>query len=287
MKTATPRSAIAPLIVVAATLAVYLPTLTSLVHQWASDANYSHGFLVVPFAAFFAWRARAQMAVPDASSAVAGYLVVTAALLVFLAGALGAELFLTRVSLLGVIAGAALALYGRGSVRALAFPLALVSLAIPLPAVIFNRIALPLQLVASHAAETVLTAAGIPVLREGNVLMLPSMTLEVAQACSGIRSLVSLVAMAVLLGKLAGARPWARLVLAAIAVPIAIVANAARVAGTGLAAAWIGPYAAEGFFHEFAGWVVFVAALTLLVIAHRWLRGISRWRTRPAAAVLS
>jgi exosortase len=160
--------------------------------------------------------------------------------------------------------------------------------AIPLPAVLFNRIAFPLQLVASRAAETVMSAAGIPVLREGNVLELPAMKLEVAQACSGIRSLVSLIAVALLLGKLAGARRWARAALVVLAVPIAIVANAARVAGTGVAAQWLGPYAAEGFFHEFAGWVVFVAALVLLLGAHRCLRRVPGWRNRRSpAAVLS
>jgi exosortase len=107
------------------------------------------------------------------------------------------------------------------------------------------------------------------------------MTLEVAQACSGIRSLVSLFSVALLLGNLAGLRPWARGVLAVLSVPIAVVANAARVTGTGIAAAWIGPYAAEGFFHEFAGWVVFVAAFALLLAAERLLRGVRGWRPAP------
>jgi len=285
MKTATSRSAIGLALVAAATLAVYLPTIASLLRQWASDENYSHGFVVVPFAAYFAWRERARIQTASPQGRMAGFLMLAASLTVFLAGQLGAELFLTRVSLLGVIAGVAVALYGSRALRPLAFPLALLLLAVPLPAVIFNRIAFPLQLVASRAAETVLSAVGIPVLREGNVLVLPSITLEVAQACSGIRSLISLLAVAALLGKLAGARRWARLALVAAAVPIAIVANAARVAGTGLAAVWVGPYAAEGFFHEFAGWVVFVVALILLLGAQRCLRRASGGRGRPAAVL--
>lgn len=288
MTTATSRSAIAALAVAAATVAVYLPTATSLVRQWATDDNYSHGFLVVPFAVWFVWRDRARIGRLRRAPAAVGYLVVAAALLLFLAGQLGAELFLTRVSLIGVIAGAVLVLYGVPVLRAISFPLTLALLAIPLPAVLFNRIAFPLQLVASRAAETVMSGVGIPVLREGNVLELPAMTLEVAQACSGIRSLVSLIAVALLLGKLADARPWARLALAALAIPIAIVANAARVAGTGVLAQWLGPSAAEGFFHEFAGWVVFVAALGLLLGAQRCLRRVRGWRNGPApAAVLS
>jgi exosortase len=286
--TATARTAIAPLVVAAATVAVYLPILTSLVRQWASDDNYSHGFLVVPFALWFVWRDRARLARLRRAPNAAGYLVVAGALLLFLAGRLGAELFLTRVSLIGVVAGSVLALYGLPVLRAIAFPLVLTLVAIPLPAVLFNRIAFPLQLVASRTAETVMSAAGIPVLREGNVLELPAMKLEVAQACSGIRSLVSLIAVALLLGRLAGARRWARVALVVLAVPIAIVANAARVAGTGVAAQWLGPYAAEGFFHEFAGWVVFVAALILLLGVHRCLRRVPSWRHRPSPeAVLS
>jgi exosortase len=278
----------APALVLAVTLAVYLPTLSSLVRQWASDENYSHGFLVVPFAFYFAWRDRRRIAALPCAPHLAGLVLVAVSLVVFLAGQLGAELFLSRVSLLGVIAGTVVALYGAPRLRALAFPLLLALVAIPLPAVVFNRIAFPLQLLASRAAETTLSGLGVPVLREGNVLVLSSMTLEVAQACSGIRSLVSLFSVALLLGNLAGLRQWARGVLAVLSVPIAVLANAARVTGTGIAAAWIGPYAAEGFFHEFAGWVVFVAAFALLLAAERLLRRVRDWRPAPRpAAVLT
>jgi exosortase len=275
------RSFAAPALVFGVTLAVYLPTLSSLVRQWASDENYSHGLLVVPFAFYFAWRDRRRIAALPIAPRLVGLALVAASLVVFLAGQLGAELFLSRVSLLGVIAGTVVALYGAPRLCALAFPLLLALVAIPLPAVVFNRIAFPLQLLASRAAETTLSGLGVPVLREGNVLVLSSMTLEVAQACSGIRSLVSLFSVALLLGNLAGLRPWARGVLAVLSVPIAVVANAARVTGTGIAAAWIGPYAAEGFFHEFAGWVVFVAAFALLLAAERLLRGVRGWRPAP------
>ena len=142
---------------------------------------------------------------------------------------------------------------------------------IPLPAIVFNQLAFPLQLLASRAGETVLSLSGIPVLREGNILMLPTTTLEVVQACSGIRSLVSLLTLAIILGKLTEPRPWARVVLALLALPVAIAANAARVAGTGLAAEWISPRAAEGFFHEFSGWVMFIVAFALLLAGQRLL----------------
>lgn len=282
----TGRDSVAALAAVgAAAVIVYGPVLSSLVRQWASDENYSHGFIVIPFAVYFAWRDRRRLAALPVRPAAAGLLLAIGALVLLVAGQLGAELFLTRVSLIGVTAGTILFLYGRAHLRALAFSLGLLFLMVPLPAVVFNQIAFPLQLLASRVGESVLSAAGIPVLREGNVLILPTTTLEVAQACSGIRSLVSLLTLAVLLGKLSEPRRWARVALAVLAVPIAIAANAARVAGTGLAADWIGPRAADGFFHEFSGWVVFVMAFSLLALAQRGLRGIGCPRVAPGASV--
>jgi len=265
------RSFAAAALVGAATLLVYAPILTSLVRQWASDDNYSHGFLVAPFALYFAWLRRADLAALPSRPHWTGLVVVAGSLAVLLAGRLGAELFLSRVSLIGLVAGAVLFLHGAAHLRILAFPIAFLFLMVPLPAVVFNQLAFPLQLLASSAGEAVLAASGIPVLREGNILVLPTTTLEVVQACSGIRSLVSLLTLAIILGKLTEPRLWARVVLAVLAVPVAIAANAARVAGTGLAAEWISPQAAEGFFHEFSGWVMFVVAFALLIGAQRLL----------------
>jgi exosortase len=142
----------------------------------------------VPFAAWFAWQQRALLARTPPAPSNAGLVVVGGSLIVLLAGLLGAELFLTRISLIGIMAGAVLFLCGWRWLRVLSFPIAFLVLAIPLPAVLFNQIAFPLQLLASKAGESVLTAAGVPVLREGNILVLPTTTLEVAQACSGIKT---------------------------------------------------------------------------------------------------
>ena len=267
----TRRSLAALGLVCSVTLIVYLPVLTSLVRQWASDDNYSHGFLVVPFAIYFAWLRRKDLAALPIQPHWIGAVVTLGSLFVLVAGRLGAELFLARISLVGLTAGTVLFLYGTRHFRVLAFPIAFLLLMVPLPAVVFNQLAFPLQLLASSAGETVLSASGIPVLREGNVLMLPTTTLEVVQACSGIRSLVSLLTLAIILGKLTEPRVWARVVLAVLSLPVAIAANAARVAGTGLAAEWISPQAADGFFHEFSGWVVFVVAFALLLGAQRAL----------------
>lgn len=271
-------------IVAAATLWVYGGVFASLARQWASDDNYSHGFFVVPLAAFFAWERRDALMRAPVRPSVSGLAVIAIGLVLLLAGLFGAELFLTRISLLFLLAGVILFLWSAPALRILAFPLAFLLLMIPLPAIVFNQIAFPLQLLASRAGETVIAAAGIPVLREGNVLQLPSRTLEVAEACSGIRSLVSLLMLAIVLGYFTERRTGVRVLIALAAIPIAIVANAARVAGTALAAEWVSPEAAEGFFHTFSGWLVFVVAFAGLLAFQRLAARAHAWRLRPQSA---
>jgi exosortase len=276
-------------VIVASIAVVYTPIISSLVRQWAGDENYSHGFLIVPFAAWFVWQQRAALGRAPLTPSNAGLAVVGVSLLILLAGLFGAELFLTRMSLVGIVAGAVLFLCGWRWLRLLAFPIAFLTLGVPLPAVLFNQIAFPLQLLASRTGESVLNLAGVPVLREGNILVLPTTTLEVAQACSGIRSLMSLLTLAVIVGKLREPRRWARIVLALLSVPVAVAANAARVAGTGLLASYIGARAAEGFFHTFSGWLVFVVAFVLLLGAQKALaatqsRSFPQWTGAPVAA---
>jgi len=256
-----------------AVLWMYGGILSSLVRQWASDDNYSHGFFVVPLALYFAWERRADLRAARLSPSIAGAFLVAISLGILVAGLLGAELFLTRISLIGVLGGIVLYVWGREHFRLLVFPLAFLVLMVPLPAIIFNQIAFPLQLLASRAGETVIGLAGIPVVREGNVLQLPSRTLEVAEACSGIRSLVSLIMLAIVLGHFTERRIGRRVLLAVAAVPIAIVANAARVAGTGLMSELVSPDAAEGFLHTFSGWLLFVVAFIGLVAVQRALAG--------------
>lgn len=262
---------------------LYAGVLSSLVRQWSTDDNYSHGFLVVPLALYFAWERRDALMTAPVRPGALGALLILGSLAIWAAGILGAELFLTRVSLVGVLAGTVWFIWGLAPLRILAFPILFLLLMIPLPSIIFNQIAFPLQLVASQAGEAVISAAGIPVLREGNVLVLPARTLEVAEACSGIRSLVSLLMLAIVLGYFTERRRGARIAIVLASVPIAILANAARVAGTGLAAQWVSPAAADGFFHTFSGWMVFVVAFAGLLLVQRGLAAMSSWRQRPAA----
>lgn len=228
----------------------------------------------MPLALYFGWERRGALKAAPRQPSIIGLILIAASLAILLGGLLGAELFLTRVSLIGVIAGAVLYVWGWQHFRMLAFPIAFLLLMIPLPTIVFNQIAFPLQLLASRAGEAVINLAGIPVLREGNVLQLPSRTLEVAEACSGIRSLVSLLLLAIVLGHFTERRTGRRILIALAAIPIAILANAARVAGTGLASELVSPAAAEGFLHTFSGWVLFVVAFIGLVAVQRALAGM-------------
>ena len=268
----------------AAVALMYAGVLSSLVRQWSSDDNYSHGFFVLPLAVYFAWERRQALAAAVRRPSIFGIVIILGSLLVYTAGLLGAELFLTRISMIGVIAGAVLFVWGWTHFRILLFPILFLLLMVPLPSIIFNQVAFPLQLLASQAGEAVITTAGIPVLRDGNVLQLPSQTLEVAEACSGIRSLVSLMMLAIVLGYFTERRTGARVLIAMAAVPIAIIANAARVAGTGLAAEWVSPAAAEGFFHTFSGWLMFVVAFAGLLIVQRVVSSVGVRRQTPALA---
>ena len=267
--TTSQRTRLGALLVAVGFGLVYRQVAVKLVSDWYNDDNYSHGFLIVPLALYFAWERRAALRkIPVAPSAF-GLVVLLGSLAVLVAGILGSELFLTRISIVGTLVAVLLFLFGWRHLRALAFPLAFLLLMIPIPAIIFNRIAFPLQLLASQFGESAMGLANVPVLREGNVLILANTTLEVAEACSGIRSLVSLLTLAIVFGYFSDPRGWVRTLLALSAVPVAIITNGFRVAGTGIAAHKFGAAAADGFFHEFSGWLVFVAAFMLMLAVQR------------------
>ena len=263
------------MLIAAGFLSVYWHVIASLVADWTNDDNYSHGFLIVPIAAYFAWERRTRVANTVGAPTLYGAVLIAASFLVLAVGVLGSEAFITRISMLGTLAGILLLFLGWQRSRVLAFPLLFLLLMVPLPALVFNEIAFPLQLLASRVGEFALNAFHIPVLREGNVLVLANTTLEVAEACSGIRSLVSLLTLGIVFGYLSDPRGWVRTTIALSAIPVAVIANGVRVAGTGIAAHQIGPAAAEGFFHTFSGWVVFIVAFLLMLGCHRLLTRLS------------
>jgi exosortase len=251
---------------------LYFPTLTHLVGQWWGDPNFSHGFFVPLFSAFVIWQERPSLSRLSPQSSWWGLLFLGFGLCVLIVGQMGAELFLSRISMLIVLAGLIVLFLGWSFFRALLFPWAFLVLMIPIPAIIFNQLTFPLQKLASVVASTTLPWMGVPVLREGNVIILPAMALEVAEACSGIRSLMSLATLAVIYGYLMERKVAVRVILTLASVPIAVAANSLRIVGTGLLVQYWDPERAQGFFHEFSGWLIFVVSLVMLYLLHRVIR---------------
>jgi exosortase len=251
-------------------LLLYGPILRLLASQWWTDPDYGHGFFVPLFSGYILWQERRRWINIERRPSNIGLLVMLAAVGMLLIGSLGAELFISRVSLLVLLAGMVLFLAGWKMLRGVSFPLAFLIFAIPIPVIVYNQLTFPLQLMASRFAAFWLEAVRVPVLRDGNILILSNYSLEVIEACSGIRSLMSLVALAVAYGYFAEPRLWVRCLLVLLMVPSAIVSNALRIMGAGVLAHRFGPDAAEGFLHKFSGWVVFLTALGLIFVCH-WI----------------
>jgi len=240
------------------------PTVAGLLTDWASSAEYGHGFLLLPVAGYLAWKRRA----PRASGApLAGLLVLSAAVGLFLLGVLAAEFFTRRAAVLLALAGLALYFRGRAQVRAWWLPFGLLAFTIPLPEVVLNSITLPLQLLASRLAVGLLELRHVPVAQAGNIIFLPGQELFVAEACSGLRSVSALLGLTLLIAGTALRTVSGRLFLVALAVPAAIGANVLRVFATGFGAHYIGPEMASGTPHSLLGALVFVMPLGLLGLA--------------------
>jgi exosortase len=326
MSVAVPRKLYQPLTIAIALAFVYFTVLLKLGGDWWNDENYSHGLLIPFVIGYILWQERERFTEARTQPAVWwGALGVGFSLLLLWAGTAGAELFVQRVSLVLMVASVVIYFWGFRLLRLIAVPLSLLILAIPIPQIIFNRIAFPLQLFASRCAVAAMSFFSIPVLRQGNIIELMPLgasepkRLAVVEACSGIRSLMTLVTLAVVYayftkpksdrgngsdddgatpkemrtsrapqrGCPAGdpARPrsqhkgvaffksftfWRSLILVVAAVPIAILTNALRVSGTGVLAHYYGTRVADGFFHSFSGWVIYIAAAVLL-FATGWI----------------
>lgn len=253
----------------------YHRVVPDMVRQWYRDDNYSHGFLVPLIAGYFftlLWPKLKEIeAEPDT---IAGIAVVTLSQVQLFFAWLASEYFTMRSSLVILIAGVTLLFFGRRILKGLALPIGYLIFMVPIPYIIYDSVAFPLKLFISKVSVAFLRMIGVVVLREGNIIMLPSTTLEVADACSGIRSLMSLLALAVAYAFFIPLSQGKRWILICSAVPIAVATNAMRVIVTGILAQWWGGRAAEGFFHEFAGLAVFALAMILLVAEGALLR---RW----------
>jgi len=251
---------------------LYWSTLARLVAQWWNDPNFSHGFFVPLFSGFVLWQERDRLSRLSVRPSWSGLPLLIIALVLLIVGQLGAEIFLARSSFVILLAGLTILFLGWNIFRAVLFPWAFLFLMIPIPAILFNQITFPLQLLASQVAATTLPLLGVPILREGNVINLPAMALEVAEACSGIRSLMSLLTLAIIYGYLTERRLWVRWLLAAASVPIAVAANSVRIIGTGLLVQYWDADKAEGYFHASWGWIIFVVSLLMLYGLHALIR---------------
>jgi exosortase len=250
---------------------LYASVLGSLVRQWWTDPNYSHGFFVPVFAGYVLWGQR------DRSGALAsrpnsfGLVIMLFALGLRVLGMLGAELFLARMSLLILVAGMVLFLAGGQILRSIAFPTSYLLFAIPLPAIIYYQLTFPLQLWASRLGAGGLVAMGIRTVREGNLLILPNCTLNVVEACSGIRSLLSLLAAVVAYGYMAEPSTRKRTLLAVLSIPIAILTNGLRLVATGALSYYFGPAVDSGLVHVALGLGFFLLAFGAILLAHKLL----------------
>ena len=244
--------------------------------QWWENPNFSHGFFVPLFSAYVLWQERARLALLPLRPSWSGLGIIVFALGMLVTGQLGAELFFARSSLLMLLAGFVVLFCGWSFFRAVLFPWAFLVLMIPIPTIVFSQITFPLQLLASQIAATALPVFGVPVLREGNLIILAAMPLSVAEACSGIRSLMSLVSLAIMYGYLMEERRWLRWLLAFASIPVAVAANSVRIIGTGLLVQYWDPDKAEGYFHASWGLIIFVISLVMLYVFHRSIRLLLR-----------
>ena len=253
---------------------IYATIFQNLYFAWMDDPNYSHGLLVPIISGYFVWQQRQQLEKLEIKPANIGIFLILFALFVLFAGVAAQEFFSRRSSFVFLLAGIVLFLFGWQWLKALALPIGFLFFMIPLPYIVYDAMAFPLKLFVAKFSVISLKLMGIVVWREGNIIMFPQTVLEVADACSGLRSLMSLLALGVALAVFSQEKISRRVLLVLLTIPIAILTNMIRVIGTGVLAQYYGAAAAEGFFHEFAGMGVFVLAMVMLFACSGLLRKV-------------
>ncbi len=255
---------------------LYARSFANLWSDWGADENYSHGYLVPAAFVWMIWMQRRELSRTAVAPRGWGLLIVFLGVVQMMIGKLGAENFVTNSSLLVVLTGITVYLFGTAVLRRLAFPIAWLIFMIPLPAIIYYALTFRLQMLASSLSSTMLDLARIPNVREGNVIYLPNFTVGVVEACSGIRSLISLLAFAAFFGYVSPMSRVARWTLVLSAVPIAIFVNALRIGGTGCVGNYASPKYAQGFYHTFSGWLLFLGCLGSVALLSHFLTRLSR-----------
>ena len=255
-------------------LAVYHSIIYEMILEWKNDDNYSHGFLVPFISAYLAYMRKDDLLAAVVRPCNAGLAIVGLGLGVLCLGWLGSEYFTQRSSLVIIVAGSVLYVLGLEVFKILLAPLCYLLLMVPIPYIIYDAAALPLKLLVTKVSVLSMKALGIVVWQEGNILMFPNITLEVVDACSGLRSIMSLLALGAAYAFVLHTKTRDRIILILSTLPIAIFTNCLRVIATGILAQYVGSAAAEGFFHEFAGLFIFACAVfmfvTLSALLKRW-----------------
>jgi len=241
-----------------------------MVLDWWHDENYSHGFLIPFVSGYLIYKNKKALKEISHSPSWFGPVVVTLGLMILIIGIAGAELFTMRFSFIVVLAGLLLSFYGKDFFKKISFPLFFLIFMVPLPYIVYNSLTLPLRAIATRLASSFLYIFNVPALREGNVIYLPETSLEVVEACSGIRSLISLLALGTFFAYLFQPKFFKRIILVIAVIPITIVANALRITLTGILSFHVSEKIAHGFFHYFSGWLIFLVALFALIILN-WL----------------
>jgi exosortase len=264
-----------PVTVAALFIALYGPVIAPLVKQWVSDPNYQHGLAVPVVSAFLLWRRReALRAAGGACASVAGAAVIAFASILLIGGTAASESFTARLSLPVMLIGLLFLFEGTKFVRKAAFPLLFLFMMIPLPYIVYYKVTFPLQIMSAKLASALLGAIGANVARHGNILSLPNYNLEIAAACSGLRSLMTMATLALILCAFSRLSVARKAILAASSVPIAIAANTIRLAVTGIGAYAVSPAFADGALHEISGLIVFFTGFLMLLLV--W--GLLRWK---------
>ncbi len=254
--------------------AVYATVVPGMVGQWSEDPNYSHGFLVPLIAGYFVYQKWDSLELTPVRPNWLGLPVILCSLALLMVGIAGTEYFTMRSSMVFLLAGIVLYWFGWPVLRCLALPIGFLLFMVPLPYIVYDAMAFPLKLFITKVSVWVLKVSGVIVWREGNIIMFPQTVLEVADACSGLRSLMSLLALGVAFAFFSQTTNLKRILLVLATIPIAIITNMLRVIVTGFLAQYYGTAAAEGFFHEFAGFAVFAMAMLLLVGTGALLRKV-------------
>jgi exosortase len=273
------------LMLVALVALMYASVLSALARQWWDDPNYGHGFFVPVFAVYVLWNERDRWSALPSGANNIGLPIMLFAIGLRILGIVGAELFIARLSLVILICGIVLFLAGGPALRSISFPIGYLLFMIPLPAIVYYQLTLPLQLWASRLGASGLVALGIHTVREGNLLILPNCTLNVVEACSGIRSLLSLLAVVVAYGYLAESRTWKRIALAFASIPIAIATNGLRLVATGVLSYFFGPSVDSGMLHLVLGLGFFALAFLSILLIHKILGRL--WGQQNPAGVYS